>query len=141
MPVASNEQRAMSKEERQKASIRNFTDINAWQEAHRLYVAIHLATKTFPKDELFGLVSQIRRASLSVTSNIAEGFGRSSDPDKVHFYIMARGSLFEVQNQLIAAKDISYLKEDLFNKLIDQALMAQRILIGLINSTKLRGKI
>jgi four helix bundle protein len=134
----SNEQRAMSKEDGIK--IRNFRDLNAWKESHTLYVAIHKISKSFPKDELFGLTSQIRRAALSVSSNIAEGFGRSSDSDKVHFYIMARGSLFEVQNQLFAARDIELIHTDAFNELFEQSQLAQRLLIGLIRATRARIK-
>lgn len=128
----------MSKEQRRK--IKNFTDLNAWEEAHSLYIATHVATKNFPKDELFGLTSQIRRAALSVSSNIAEGFGRSSDADKLHFCMMARGSLFETQNQLIASRDIGILAETRFEKLIEQSETAKRLLIGLINATKERQK-
>jgi four helix bundle protein len=119
----------MSNEQRRK--IKNFTDLNAWEEAHSLYVATHVATKKFPKDELFGLTSQIRRASLSVSSNIAY---------KLHFYIMARGSLFETQNQLIASKDVNLLNDLGFNKLFKQSQTTQRILIGLINATRERQK-
>jgi four helix bundle protein len=118
--------------------IKSFTDLNAWAEAHSLYVRVHKATKGFPKDELFGLTSQIRRAALSVSSNIAEGFGRSSDTDKVHFYIMARGSLFEVQNQLYAARDTALVDEANFEELLNNSLVAQRLLIGLINATRRR---
>jgi len=120
--------------------IQNFTDLNAWKEAHALYVAVHFTTRLFPKEELFGLTNQVRRAALSVTSNIAEGFGRSSDADKVHFYVMARGSLFETQNQLIAAKDIALVEESSFNELFEQSRIAQRILTGLINATRKRAK-
>ena len=116
----------------------NFTDLDAWKKSHYLYVEIHKATRAFPPEELYGLTSQIRRAALSVTSNIAEGFGRSSDADKLHFYIMARGTLFEVQNQLMAALDIEILDRQAFDALLEQAQTAQRILIGLINSTKRR---
>lgn len=133
----SNEQRIDNNKDA-KSKILNFTDLNAWEEAHKLYVTVHKTTKTFPKDELFGLTSQLRRASLSVTSNIAEGFGRSSSADKVHFYVMARGSLFEVQNQIIAAKDISILDIQLFNELFEQSKVSQRILTGLISATRKR---
>lgn len=136
MNTKSSEQRAMSKEV--KATIRNFTDLNAWKEAHELYVKIYRITKDFPKDELFGITNQIRRAALSVSSNITEGFGRSSDEDKVHFYIMARGSLFEAQNQLYAARDIDLFDGSVFDTLFEKSLTAQRLLIGLIKSTRAR---
>lgn len=131
----SNEKRAVSSE---KAKIQNFTDINAWKEGHNLYVSIHQATKLFPKDELFGLTNQIRRAALSITSNIAEGFGRSRDQDKVHFYVMARGSLYEVQNQLLAARDTGMLSQAEFDDLFNHSKIVQRILIGFINATRKR---
>ncbi len=118
--------------------IQNFTDLNAWKEAHKLYVSIYKTTKTFPKDELFGLTNQIRRAALSVSSNIAEGFGRSSDLDKAHFYIIARGSLFETQNQLYASRDVALIEPGTFDGLFEQSQLTQRLLIGLIRATKAR---
>ena len=120
------------------AKIVQFTDLVAWQKAHKLYVGVHETTKTFPSDEKYGLTDQIRRAALSVTSNIAEGFGRSTDNDTVHFYFMARGSLYEVMNQLIAARDIGVLEKTGFDSLYKESQEAKRILIGLINSTKKR---
>ncbi len=116
----------------------NFSDLNAWKQAHKLYVEVYGATKRFPKEEVFGITSQIRRASLSVSSNIAEGFGRSSNADRLHFYVMARGSLYEVQNQLIAAHDVELIQRTTFEQLIETAYTAQRILIGLITATKKR---
>ncbi len=128
----------MTKDVRQKTGkIQGFTDLEAWRAAHALYVAIYKATKAFPKDELFGLTSQIRRAALSVSSNIAEGFGRSShSADRVHFYTMARGSLTEVQNQLFAARDVELFKKDEFLTLYNQSITAHKLLNGLINATK-----
>jgi four helix bundle protein len=131
----------MSKEEMvksKKGGYLNFTDLVAWQESHRLYVDIYRVTKSFPKDELFGLTSQIRRAALSVTSNLAEGFGRSSALDKVHFYTMSRGSLYEVQNQLIAARDTYLLAEPDFTALLEQSQLAKRLIIGLLKTTRAR---
>lgn len=118
--------------------ITNFTDLHSWQEAHKLYVLLYSITKKFPKEELFGLTNQIRRASLSVSSNISEGFGRSSVADRTHFYIMARGSLYEVQNQLIAARDILILEVEDFEKIYNQSVTAQKLLLGLIKATKLK---
>lgn len=126
----------MSKEDRVK--IRNFTNLNAWKESHRLYVEIYKVTKSFPKNEVYGLMSQVRRAALSVSSNITEGFGRDSAADRAHFYTMSRGSLFEVQNQLLAARDTQLIDVLIFDDLFEQSQVAQRILIGLINSTKAR---
>lgn len=117
--------------------IQGFTDLEAWRAAHVLYVSVYKTTKKFPKDELFGLTSQIRRAALSVSSNIAEGFGRSPrSADRVHFYTMARGSLTEVQNQLFAARDVELLKKDGFLTLYNQSITAHKLLNGLISATK-----
>jgi len=127
----------MTNDVRQKHKIQNFTDIKAWCSAHELYVMIYKETQQFPKDELFGLTSQIRRAALSVSSNIAEGFGRSShSSERIHFYTMARGSLTEVQNQLFAARDVELLKSDSFMMLYNQSVIVHKLLNGLIKATK-----
>lgn len=96
----------------EKQKIQNFTDLIVWQKGHKLVLEVYKQTKKFPKDELFGLVSQIRRASVSITSNIAEGFGRFSEKEKLHFYSFAYGSLMEVQNQIIIAKDLGFINEE-----------------------------
>ena len=124
----------------QRAKIQSFTDLDVWKNAHALYVAVYRVTKGFPREELFGLTSQIRRAALSVSSNIAEGFGRRSDADKIHFYVISRGSLFEVQNQLLAARDVGLLAKDECQKLLAVSKTTQRILIGLITATAERNK-
>lgn len=80
--------------------IKNFTELNAWKEGHELVLMIYKVTKEFPRKETFVLTSQILRAVISVTSNIAEGFGRHNLKEKIQFYFMAEASLAEVQNQL-----------------------------------------
>ncbi len=93
--------------------IKSFTDLKAWQEGHRLVIEIYKMTLKFPKYEIRGLGDQIRRASVSVTSNIAEGFSRRSNLEKKQFYYLSLGSLTEVQNQLLIARDVGYLiKQD-----------------------------
>lgn len=116
--------------------IKSFTDLNAWREAHNLVIMIYKITKSFPKEEQFGLVSQLRRAAVSITSNIAEGFSRSSYKEKLQFYSMALGSLTEVQNQLLVAKDIGYLSKSQFNFLAEQSVVASKLLNGLIKKSK-----
>lgn len=118
--------------------IKAFTDLYAWQEAHSLVVSFYKISKFFPKEELFALASQMRRAVVSVTSNIAEGFGRQSFKDKEHFYVIARGSLVELQSQLFVAKDVGYIEEMQFNELSDQAIRVHAVLGGLIRATKER---
>jgi four helix bundle protein len=108
---------SMNKEINKK--IKSFTDLNAWKEAHKLVLMIYKVTKEFPKEEIFGLVSQMRRAVISISSNIAEGFSRYTSRDKHHFYSMALGSLTELQNQLLVTRDVKYCKKDDFIKIAD----------------------
>ena len=73
--------------------IKEFTDLIVWQKGHKLVLTVYLVTKKFPREELFGLSSQMRRAGVSITSNIAEGFGRKGFKEKIQFYYLAKGSL------------------------------------------------
>ena len=119
-----------------KSPIKSFTDLDTWKEGHKLVVLIYRITKNFSLDEQFGLTSQIRRAAVSVTSNIAEGFSRSSYGDKGHFFTIAHGSLTEVQNQLLISRDVGYLSQAEFDKLAEQTVVIHKLLNGLIKSTK-----
>jgi four helix bundle protein len=93
------------------AKIEKFQDLLVWQKAHQLALATYHTTKTFPADEKFGLVSQIRRAAVSVPANIAEGFVKRGKPDKIRFYNTAQGSLEESKYYLVLAKDLGYLRD------------------------------
>ena len=119
-----------------KNKIKSFTDLIAWKEGHSLVIEIYDITKKFPKDEQFGLTNQIRRAVVSITSNIAEGFSRQSLKEKAQFYSMALGSLTEVQNQLLIARDIKYLDSKIFDKIADRTVLINKLLNGLIKSIK-----
>ncbi len=116
--------------------IKSFTDLNAWKEGHKLVLMIYEITKQFPKQEIFGLTTQIRRAAVSFTSNIAEGFSRNSYKEKLQFYSMALGSLTEVQNQLLIARDIGYLINNQFSKIAEQTITVNKITNGLIKKSK-----
>ena len=97
---------------------------------------IYAATKKFPKEEIFGLVIQIRRAAVSFTSNIAEGFSRNSYKEKLQFYTTALGSLTEVQNQLLIARDIGYLSQKEFSDVAQQTVEVSKVTNGLIKKSK-----
>ncbi|MFA7253754.1 MAG: four helix bundle protein [Patescibacteria group bacterium] len=114
--------------------ILNFTDLLVWKEGHSLVLAIYEATKSFPREEMFGLTSQIRRAVISITSNIAEGFGRKSKKEKVNFYNISSGSLTEVQNQLMIAKDLGYISCSQFDLMLNKSVGVYKMLNGLIRS-------
>ncbi len=114
----------------------SYRDLIAWQKAMVLVREIYLATQEFPKEEMYGLKSQLRRAAVSVPSNIAEGQARYSRREFHHFLNNARGSLAEVETQIMLANDLAYLGEIETNLLLDKASELGRILNGLIASTK-----
>jgi len=117
--------------------ITRFTDLIVWQEAHKLVLMVYSLTNTFPDEERYCLTNQLRRAVISITSNIAEGFTRKSMKEKVNLYKVSHGSLVEVQNQLLAARDIGYIKE-CFTDVADQTVIVHKLINGLLKSTRLR---
>jgi four helix bundle protein len=100
-----------------KAPINHFTDLEAWKSSHELTLEIYRITKSFPSGERFGIVDQLRRASSSMTANVAEGWGRFHYLDRINFYYQAGGSGCEVQNFLILSRDLGYLPPTEFDKL------------------------
>lgn len=116
--------------------IQKFTDLHAWQEGHRLVLMIYKETETFPDKERYSLIDQMRRAVVSITSNIAEGFSRRSVKEKSRFYDMAQASLVELQNQIIISKDVNYLTSDKFNTITDKSVVVNKLLSGLLRATK-----
>jgi len=89
-----------------------YQDLKVWQKALELTLAIYRETKHFPREEMYGLTNQMRRAAVSVTSNITEGKGKSSDRDFCRFLCHARGSLHELETQFLIARDLGYLREE-----------------------------
>jgi four helix bundle protein len=114
----------------------SFRNLRVWQEAMRLAREVYRATGTFPKYELYGLTQQIRRAAVSVPSNVAEGKGRHSDKEFAQFLFNARGSLLELQTQLILAEELEYLSGADTRRLLALAECVGRALSGLINSLR-----
>jgi len=117
--------------------IKSFTDLITWQEGHRLVLLIYKATDNFPQKEVYALTSQMRRASVSITSNIAEGFSRNSSKEKIQFFYMALGSITELQNQLIIAKDLKYINEQTFNEIWNLSVVVNKLANGLIKNLKI----
>jgi len=118
------------------AKIQSFTGLIAWQEAHKLVLMIYQVTNKFPKEEIFGLTNQLRRAVISITSNIAEGFSRKSYKEKIQFYSTALSSLTEVQNQILAAKDVHYMSAEDFQGIAAQSVRVSKLINGLIKKSK-----
>lgn len=113
------------------SKIKNFYDLNTWKKGHELVLLIYKMTKKFPKDELFGLSNQMRKATVSITSNIAEGFSRGTAKDKCHFYLIAQGSLSELQSQLFVARDEKYINQSEFNEIYNLSIVVNRLINGL----------
>ncbi|MCX6740896.1 MAG: four helix bundle protein [Candidatus Parcubacteria bacterium] len=114
--------------------IKTFQDLKVWRKAHELTLAIYKNTEKFPNSELYGLISQIRRAAVSVASNIVEGFERKSAKDSLHFYNIADGSLEELRYQLLLARDLNYLNNAIYQKIIILAEEVSKMLNGWIKS-------
>ena len=115
-------------------TIRSYRDLIAWQKARALVKSIYVLAERFPKHELYGLTQQVRRAGVSVPSNIAEGYGRGTRKDYVHFLHAARGSLYEVETQLFLAQDLGYLPESVAATSLERIAGCSKLLHGLIAS-------
>jgi len=116
--------------------ISDFYQLDAWKEGHKLALLIYKETKSFPKEEKYGVTDQLRRAVSSITANITEGFGRYHYADKIRFYYQARGSVKEVQNFIFLAKDLGYLIEDIAKKIWLQSQRSEKLINGLIRSVE-----
>lgn len=114
--------------------IQHFTDLKVWQMGHTLSLDIYRLTESFPKSEVFGLTSQMRRCSVSITSNIAEGFGRQTRKDKIRFYNISRGSILELESQLLLVKDLGWSEESHCKTIMSQLTETHKTLNGLIRS-------
>jgi four helix bundle protein len=111
----------------------SYRDLIAWQKAKALALEVYRCTRKFPKDEIYGLTSQMRRAAISVPSNIAEGKGRYSRKELVQFLFHARGSLLELETQLSIAYDLKYMDSVTFCRFEGKTQELGRILNGLVN--------
>ena len=118
----------------QTKKIQSFTQLNVWKETHKLVLLIYKTTDNFPKKETYSLTDQMRRCAISITSNIAEGFSRQSKKEKLQFYYVSKGSLTELQNQLLVARDIEYLTKKEFDSIAQQTIVVHKLLNGLIKS-------
>ena len=116
--------------------MKSFTDLRAWRQSHALVLEIYKITSSFPGRENYSLVDQIRRAAVSITSNLAEGFNRPSNKDKARFYYMSLGSLAELQNQLLISRDVKYLDKNKFDLLASKTVEISKLINGLIKSLR-----
>ena len=114
----------------------NFRNLLIWQKSMVLVTKIYTVTNNFPKEEVFGLTSQIKRSAISIPSNIAEGLGRESSQELLRFLKISIGSLFELQTQLEIAKNIIYLDEETFNNLYEDTRELERMIVSFTNKIK-----
>ena len=116
--------------------MRDFHDLKVWGKAHQLVLAIYKASNGFPRSEIYALTSQVRRAAVSIASNIAEGCGRKTETDFARFLQMAMGSASEVQYDLLLARDLKFIKESEFQQLEGDITEVKRMLTALIQKLK-----
>lgn len=114
----------------------NFRNLLIWQKSMVLVTKIYTVTNNFPKEEVFGLTSQIKRSAISIPNNIAEGLGRESSKEFLRFLKISIGSLFELQTQLEIAINIIYLDEETFNNLYEDSRELERMIVSFTNKIK-----
>lgn len=118
------------------ATVTDFRDLLVWRRSHQFVLDIYGASGSFPKSEQFGLTGQLRRAAVSIMSNIAEGFGRASNNDFYRFLVIARGSVSEVQAQLLISRDLGFLSDNLYDKLYGESVEIHKMLNKFMKSLK-----
>jgi len=116
--------------------MRNFRKLSVWEKSHTLTLNIYKSTSSFPKEELYGLTSQMRRAASSIPSNIAEGCGRNTQAQFARFLNIAFGSASELEYQLILSKDLSFINNEAFSELFEKITEVKRMLYSLIQKVQ-----
>lgn len=114
----------------------SYRDLRVWQSGMELVVAVYHQTRLFPNEEMYGLTSQMRRSAVSVPSNIAEGKGRCTDRDRALFFCHARGSLLELETQILIAQHLKYVVPSEAEKLLEKSTQLGRMLNALIQSLR-----
>ena len=117
-----------------KKPIKSYRDLEVWQRGIDLTEQVYETTRPFPEEEKFGLTSQLRRAAVSVPSNIAEGWGRAATKDYVRFLRIARGSLAEMETQLVIAHRLGYLSKRMMLAILEETTIEGKMLLSLIRS-------
>lgn len=118
--------------------MKTYRELIAWQKGIELVLLVYTVTKSFPREELYALADQLKRSSVSVPSNIAEGYGRHTDNDFIRFLNISRGSLFELQTQLEISFRLEFLNSQEYEKLMSLAIEIDKMLNSLVSKTKQR---
>ena len=116
--------------------MRDFKELKVWQKAHKLTLDIYKVTTNFPREEMYGLISQMRRSSSSIPTNIAEGCGRKSDADFARFLIIAMGSASELQYQILLVSDLKFISQEDYERLETEVTEIKKMLTSFINKLK-----
>jgi four helix bundle protein len=116
--------------------MRDFHSLKVWHKAHQVTLRVYTATKRFPKDELYGLTSQVRRSATSIPTNVAEGCGRSGEAELARFLNIAMGSASELEYQLLLARDLKLLDSDEHQSLSGDVIEVKRMLTSLVQKLK-----
>lgn len=114
--------------------LKNYKELKVWKKSYSLCLMIYRITRNYPKEEIYGLVSQLRRIAVSIPSNIAEGYGRKTTADYIRFLYISYGSLCELETQILLSGDLEYISKDFFNNICDDIAEVERMLKSLINS-------
>jgi len=123
-------------EQKRSGGVNRYEELVVWQKSHKLALSVYEETKLYPKEERYVLVDQIRRCSISIPSNIAEGAGHSYKKNFARFLEIAKGSSFELDYQLRLSRDLGYIKEDKYKELRDEVKSIQKMLFKLIESLR-----
>ena len=116
--------------------MRDFRELKVWDKAHQLTLAVYAATKSLPKEEMYGLTSQVRRAASSIPANIAEGCGRTGEPELARFCGIAFGSANELEYHLLLARDLGYLDVVTYDRLNRDTIEVKKMLAAFITSLR-----
>ena len=116
--------------------MKSFTELDVWQKSRELVKLVYQLTLLFPKEEIYGLTNQLRRSVVSVPSNIAEGNGRQSNKETIHFLYIAKGSLYEVETQLYLSNDLEYISEEQLKEILEKVISCKKLLNGFIKYYK-----
>jgi four helix bundle protein len=114
--------------------LKNYKELNVWQKSYKLCLHIYKVTKRFPKDEMYGLTSQIRRSAVSIPSNIAEGYGRKTTLEYVRFLYIAYGSVCELETQTMISGDLGYVRKESLQEIRQEIGDVERMLKAMIKS-------
>lgn len=116
--------------------MQNYQDLKVWQKSHQFVLAVYQLTNDFPKNEIFGLTSQMRRATVSISANLAEGCGKISTPDIANFFQISLGSLHETEYYLLLSKDLNYISIETFERRNSEIKEIKAMLISLIKKIR-----